>query len=219
MCFSPGADLAVGAVVGVVAVDTLRHVPAPRVLPLASLPLFFAVHEVDESFVWLGLDGRMPWSAGHAAAWLFLLMAFALPLLVPLAVATLEPDPGRRLLMVAIAAAGALSFVTMLFTLTRDPIGARIAGHHIEYVTSPPYATVLGVVYVATTCGSLLLASDRRIAVFGVVNLLAVAVLAWLTIGGLTSLWCMWAAIISLGVDAYVRQVKGVRSLRPETSL
>lgn len=204
---------------GAVAIDALWHVPAPRVLPLAALPLFFAVHELDESFVWFGLQDRVPSSVGHAAIWLFLVMAFALPLLVPLAVAAIEPDRGRRLLMTAIAAAGGASFLIMLITIVRGPIGARIAGHHIEYLTSPPFATLLGVVYVATTCGPLLLATERRIVAFGVANLVAVAALAWLTIGGLTSLWCMWAAIISVGVAAYVRQVGRAHALRTEADV
>ena len=39
----------------------------------------------------------------------------------------------------------------------------------------------------------------------------AVAVLVWLTVGGLTSLWCVWAAITSVAIDLYLRD-EGRRS-------
>ena len=53
--------------------------------------------------------------------------------------------------------------------------------------------------------GALLVASDRWIRDFGVSNLLAVGLLVWLTVGGLTSLWCVWAAITSVAIDLYLR--------------
>ena len=49
------------------------------------------------------------------------------------------------------------------------------------------------------------MASDRWIRDFGVSNLLAVGLLAWLTVGGLASLWCVWAAITSVAIDLYLR--------------
>jgi hypothetical protein len=60
------------------------------------------------------------------------------------------------------------------------------------------------------TCGSLVLSGYRRIAVFGVVNLVAVAVLAAVTLEGFASLWCGWAALTSVAIAWYLRQT-GVR--------
>ena len=30
-------------------------------------------------------------------------------------------------------------------------------------------------------------------------------VLVWLTVGGLTSLWCVWAAVTSVAIDLFLR--------------
>ena len=53
------------------------------------------------------------------------------------------------------------------------------------------------------------MSSDRLIVLFGVSNLVAVMVLAWLTVGGLTSLWCVWAAVTSVAIDVYLRRDEG----------
>jgi hypothetical protein len=44
VCFSPEADLLAGIVVGGVGIDALRHTRHRRYLPLALLPLLFALH-------------------------------------------------------------------------------------------------------------------------------------------------------------------------------
>jgi hypothetical protein len=206
MCFSAQADIVGGLVVGVVGVDALRHVSNRRQLPLAAVPVYFAVHELDEAVVWLALQGRLPWKAGQEAAWVFLVMAFLLPLLVPIAVSGIETVAWRRMLMAPLAAAGAVVAAVMVSVVVRGPISAAIVGHHIVYGTGQPYAIVLGVLYVVATCGSLLVSSHRTIVAYGVCNLAAVGLLVWLTLDGLTSLWCIWAAITSIGIAAYLRR-------------
>ena len=51
-----------------------------------------------------------------------------------------------------------------------------------------------------------MLSSERRIAAFGLANLAAVVLLAWLESSALTSLWCAWAAVTSLAIVAHLRR-------------
>jgi len=51
MCFSAQADLVAGLVVMAIGVDAVRHVQAPRQLPIASLPLLLGGHLLIETFV------------------------------------------------------------------------------------------------------------------------------------------------------------------------
>ena len=64
----------------------------------------------------------------------------------------------------------------------------------------------LAALYVLSTCGALLVSGDRWIRYFGFSNLVAVVVLVWLIVGGLTSLWCVWAAVTSVAIDLYLRE-------------
>lgn len=53
------------------------------------------------------------------------------------------------------------------------------------------------------------MSSDRWISAFGISNVVTVTFLAWLTVGGLTSLWCVWAAITTVAIDVCLRQEEG----------
>jgi hypothetical protein len=57
MCFSATANFVGSAVLGSIAVATLKEVTHRRQLLFAAIPALFAIHQFTEGFVWLGLDG------------------------------------------------------------------------------------------------------------------------------------------------------------------
>jgi len=205
VCFSPDADLAAGVVVTVIGVDAIRRAKTPKELPLAALPLLFGIHQLVEAFVWWGLAGEVPSRVGDAATWLYLAVAFILPFWVPMAVRGVEGSRRRRSVITAFAGIGLVVSLVLLGSIVVGPIHASVDGHHIEYSLTIPGGVSISILYVVATCGALLMASDRWIRDFGVSNLLAVGLLVWLTVGGLTSLWCVWAAITSVAIDLYFR--------------
>lgn len=209
MCFSPEMDLSTGVVVAAVGVDALRHVRRPAQVVLGALPALFALHQVDESLVWWGLRGQLPASVTHAAIYVFLAFAFALPFLVPLAMYRSERVPARRFAMAVLLVVGSATTGMLLSAIAGGPVGASIDGHHIAYTADVSYTVLLTVLYVLATCGALLAASDHLLAVFGLANLAAVGLLQWLTFTGLTSLWCAWAAAGSVAIAVYLRRVNG----------
>jgi hypothetical protein len=199
MCFSAEADFVGGAVIGVVGIATLAEVHTKRELPLAALPLAFAVHQLTEGFVWLGLEGGIARSWGDVATHLYLLYAWAvLPLLVPLAVALVEPDLRKRRWMLGLTAVGGAVGAYLLAAMTQTDISARIVGHTIHYQGAGNLGDAVTVLYVTVTCGAFLLSSHRRIVWFGFANLLAVVAVGWYQAAALTSLWCVWGAIASI---------------------
>ena len=205
MCWSAEADLAAGLVIGAVAIDAVHHVREPRQLPLASIPVVLAAHQLTEVFVWWGLDGKVSPSVWRAAVYAYLFVAFALPLLVPRAVAAIEPDERRRRLMNGLGIVGAVVAVVLLAGAMSGPVSAVDEGNHIAYHAELWRGGALTAVYVVATLGCALLSSHRFVVVFGVVNLVAVGVLAWLTMTGFVSLWCSWAAVTSLGIALHLR--------------
>ncbi|MGZ8596521.1 MAG: DUF6629 family protein [Actinomycetota bacterium] len=209
MCFAPEVDLVAGVVVTAVGVDSIRRARAPEELPLASLPLLLGIHLLIEVFVWRGLEGSVSSSVGDAAIWTYLAIAFILPVWVPLAVRGVEPSRTRQTIMTRLAGVGLVAMVLLFVSLVRGPVGAAVEGHHIAYFVDIPGGGIGGVLYVIAACGALLASSDRLIRIFGVSNLVAVTMLAWLTVGGLTSLWCVWAAVTSVAINRYLRQEEG----------
>jgi hypothetical protein len=65
MCFSPEGDLVGGVVVTAIGVDAIRHLRDRKDhLALAALPLVLGFHQIDETFVWWGLQGVVPHGVG-----------------------------------------------------------------------------------------------------------------------------------------------------------
>jgi len=207
VCYSPQADLVGGIVVGVIGVDALRHVDHREDhLAIASLPLVLGAHQIVEAFVWWGLQGHVATSVGRAALWTYLLVAFvALPIGIPLAVRAFEPDRRRRWLMDVFAAIGLVVGLYLFIEILRGPIDARLAPHHLAYSAPMSHGLIVTSLYVVAVCGALLLSSYRHVVIFGIANLIAVAILARLTIDGFASLWCAYAAVASGAIAAHMR--------------
>lgn len=206
MCFSPEADLLAGVVIGGVGVDALRHTRHRRWLPLALLPLLFGLHQVVEAFAWWGMEERLPARVGETATWLYL--AFALlvvPLLVPGAVRSVETDRRRRRMLLALVLLGTGVAAALLPGLLNGEAGAEAACRYIAYDAGVPYSGYVLPFYVVATCGAMLLSGNRRLVLFGVANLVVVAVLGWLLARGVISLWCVWAAVTSVFIAGEIR--------------
>lgn len=206
MCFSPEVDLTAGVVLGAVGIDALRHTRDRRELPLASLPALFAVHQLSEAFVWWDLTDRVSPSTGRLALWVYMLFAYVvLPVLAPGAITAVETDARRRRVLTRLTALGALVAVVYLSAMMRGPIGAVIQGHSLYFDAAVNHPVLVAAVYVVVACGSPLVSSHRDIRTFGFLNVVAVAVLSWVAFETFASLWCLWAAITSIALAAYLR--------------
>jgi hypothetical protein len=207
MCFSPQADLVGGAVVCGIGVDALRNVDRRAShIALASLPVLFGAHQLVESVVWFSLEGHLTPGLGRSALWVYLVVAFvALPVFVPIAVAAIEPSRWRRRLATSLGLVGVVVGGVLLAAMVRGPMTVAIRPYHLAYSVRLGDGGVIVALYVLATCGAALLSSDRRIVVFGVANLVAVVVIAQLTIDGLASVWCAWAAVISAAIALQMR--------------
>ena len=207
MCFSPQADIVGGLAICVIGVDAVRHVRRRReVLMLAWLPLLLGAHQLIEAIVWLWLQGHVPGGIGHVALWAYLLIALVLlPVFVPVAVTMLEPTRRRKLMMAPFVSIGAVIAVVLLAAMIRGPVGVRLAPYHLSYSLRLSYGLLIVAGYVVAVCGSLLVSGYRNVAIFGIVNLVAVIVIARLTISGFASVWCGWAALSSVAVALHCR--------------
>jgi hypothetical protein len=207
MCFSPQADFVAGALVAGVGVETLRRVRARRELIVGALPLLFGVHQLVEGFVWLGLRGQVSRGLGDVAKEGYIVYAHAvLPAIVPLGFMLIEPDRRRARAMLPIAFLGALLGVYLLWQVTAYPVGAHEEARCIDYTTHTPNDALIGLLYVAVTCGPALISSRRYVRWFGMVSLVGVIVTAVVRVDELTSLWCLYVAIVSVLILEHFRR-------------
>jgi hypothetical protein len=207
MCFSPEADFTAGAVVAAVGVQTLRRVREPRELIIGSLPLLFGAHQFVEGFVWLGLRGEVSSGVSSAAREAYIVFAHAvLPAIVPLGFALLEPNRRRAAWLWALATIGVLFGSYLLWQVTAYPVGAGEQAHCIDYTTHTPNDYLIGALYVVVTCGPALLSSRRYLRWFGLLSVVGVIATAIVRADELTSLWCVYAAFVSVLILEHFRR-------------
>ncbi len=217
MCFSAEADFVSGVVIGAIGVATLSKVEKPREIPLALLPVAFALHQIAEGFVWRDLDSGASHASG-VAVYLYVAFAWvALPVVAPFAIMILEPPGRRRRTIGLFVVMGAIAGAYLAAAVVRGDVSAHAVEHTIQYGGAGRYATAATVLYIVATCGAPLLSGFRAIVWFGVANLLAVAAFAAVQAEGLTSLWCTWAAVVSVLI--YLQFVRWRRGDEPEPEL
>ena len=198
MCFSAEADFVSGAVIGAIGVAALTQVERPRQIPLAALPLAFAAHQFTEGFVWRELEGGTTHATGPAV-YVYLLFAWVLlPVFVPLAIMLLEPPGRARRRIAGFVAIGAVASTYLSAALISGDVFARSGGHVVLYGGAGRYADAVTALYIVAACGAPLLSSFRIVRRFAVANLAAVGVVAAVQAEGLTSIWCSWAAVVSV---------------------
>ena len=207
MCFSPQADFTAGAVIAGVGAQTLRRVRVRRELVVGVLPLLLGIHQLVEGFVWLGLRGEVSPRLGDTAKETYIVFAHAiLPALVPLGFTLLEPERRRAQWMWPLVGLGLLLGAYLLWQVTAYPVGAQLQTRCIDYTTHTPNDLLIGVFYVVVTCGPALISSRRYLRWFGAVSLIGVIAAALVRVDELTSLWCVYVALVSVLILEHFRR-------------
>jgi hypothetical protein len=210
MCFSPEAVIGGGLLICAIGVDAVRHIGQRReFIAMAWIPVLLGAHQFIEALVWLWLQGHVPRGIGHVALWAYLLIAFvALPVFIPLAVIALEPTRRRKQLMAPFALIGTVIAAILLAAMVRGPVSVKLAPYHLSYSIRLSDGLLIVALYVVAVCGPLLVSGYRNVALFGIVNLVAVIIIARLTVSGFASVWCGWAAITSAAITLHCRVAK-----------
>ncbi len=190
------ADLVAGTALLPVAVGALREVKHWREVPFASLPTVFAVHQFLEAAVWP--NGVVPAGMAHLALRAYIFIALPLlPALVPSAVLMLEPR-GARLRVAPFAVLGAVVSAYLAVVVLTEPVGVTTCPHALKYQTGVHDGYLWAVLYIVAVIGPALMSGYRSIVVFGLANLVGLIVVAVLYVQAFASLWCIYAAVLSV---------------------
>jgi hypothetical protein len=207
VCFSATADFVGSAVLGTIGVATLREVKHPRELLFAAMPCLFALHQFTEGFVWMGLDGTLPPLATRGAGAAYVLYVQGLlPFLLPLGVLLLEPTRYRQRQMLGFVTLGGMLMVYMLWGLIAYPLNISIEQHSIVYQNAVTTTTVVAMLYVVATCGSLFFSGFKTLVVLAWANLIGLTVVMMVKRYAFTSIWCAYAAAVSVIIYVFFRR-------------
>ena len=212
-------NFTLAGVIGVVGVVTLRKVSTPHEVVFASLPLLFALHQFSEGFVWLGVEKMIGARALEMAETLFIYYAQGvLPFLIPLAVWLIEKDSFKRKIVAILAVIGLGVAVYTMYGLATVPSSVSVINNTLYYKNPWTENYYDAILYILTTCGSLMLSSSISIQIFGFLNLLGLIIIFLLRPYGFTSLWCLYAATISGLLYFYFveRRIRFLQELKKE---
>lgn len=206
MCFSATASFVSAGLMGVSGLAALASVRQPREIPLAAVPLVFAIHQSIEGALWLTLPNAPDESASMALTYAFLVFALVFwPVYGPLAVLAIEPDRMRRRLQIVCLVAGSIAALYLGWRLAALAHVSSIENDHIVYRASSAVPRVIILMYLLATGLAPIVGSDSMVRSFGLVVLLGLAVSCLFYWEALTSVWCFFAATGSFIILAHFR--------------
>ncbi len=201
MCFSAEASFAGGIVISIIGIATITKVHKPSQLVFASIPLFFGIQQFAEGFLWLMLPNPDAIIAQKFATYLFLIMAdFLWPMMIPLAVLLMEKNEKKKRILRVFAITGLLLSLYYAFCLLSFNIYPQISGYHILYKTDFPKSLAMFAfaIYLIVTIIPLFVSSIQRTHLLGALMFLSCLITAIFFRQYLTSVWCFFAALISV---------------------
>ena len=207
MCFSATADFTGSVVLGAIGVATLIQVKERRELLLAAVPCLFAIHEFIEGFVWLGLNGTLSLQVAHNAGAAYVLFAQGLlPFLLPFSVFLIEPTKRQRQRMLGFVILGGVLALYLLWGLIAYPLEISAQSNSILYFNVITTTTLVAVLYVVATCGSLFFSGFPALIALGWYNLVGLLVVMMVKRYAFTSVWCAYAAAVSVVIFFFFRR-------------
>ena len=198
MCYSAPASLAASGVLAVSGIATLRINKKKSEVPLSLFPLIFAVHQLTEGLLWLNHTGVVPDTYKPGLVYAFVLIAFVFwPIYVPFSAYMTETGRMRRKIIIFCQLIGIYIGITFLVSIIRNTPDATFLEHSISYgVHGPPKS--LAPYMIAVTI-PFLIATDKKLLLFGIALLIACGTAVYTACSGtFPSVWCFYAAILSL---------------------
>ncbi|MCF7821479.1 MAG: hypothetical protein K9M17_03435 [Mariprofundaceae bacterium] len=214
MCFSATASFIVGGSLTLLGAVTLKQVTGGKKRgaerPFAAIPLLFGIQQLVEGVLWLSIRNDID-QVRMAMTYLFTFFSHLLwPVYVPYAIALMERgrniEPWRRNVMWGFRAAGIVVAALLLQLVATQPLMA-VADEHIIYLTPFFYDWPMMVLYIAATCVVAFFSSHLLIRLFGLMVFLFFFVSYWFYTQAFFSVWCFFAAILSLIIYIHFRRV------------
>jgi len=209
MCFSAGASFAGGAVLSAIGAASVRSARNKSQKLFASVPLLFAFQQFSEGIVWLTLRSGENHKLLMTASYLFLVFALVVwPSILPLAVRKLEEDRNRKRIITWMMAAGMILSGYYTFCLIAFNVTPVISEFHIKYINDfpKPLSDSAFVIYALATLGPLFASGVKRMYLFGILVTLSCIVTGIFYREYLTSVWCFFAALISVVIYWIVKE-------------
>src|SRR6478736_5036710 len=203
MCFSATASFGASAVLGTIGVIALRKTTRPEQKLFAAIPIFFALQQLSEGFVWLTFMHAYWEPFRSLFAHIFLVFALLVwPLWVPLSVWLMETENRFRKLLLGLVFFGLGFAVLVGFFLFSHSVFPEILNHHIHYKLGFKAGLAKGssLLYFIPTVLPPLFSPNLRVKLVGGFLFGSYLLSQFYFPQSVVSVWCYLAAFVSLVV-------------------
>jgi hypothetical protein len=211
MCFSASASFVAGSVLTSIGVASVKKVNTKEHYLFASIPIIFGIQQIAEGFIWLGLNDAENGSYLQIATHLFIFIAQVIwPIWVPLSILFLNKKNRRKSLQKILVILGAGLSMYMCYCLYWFHIEAKIIDHHIAYYQAYPISNKYYVIvsYGLATILPALISQIKNMWILGLSLLLSYLITAIFYQSFTLSVWCFFAAVISVNVYLIILQIR-----------
>lgn len=217
MCISATVSYSAAAVLattGVYAVQQARLLPPPYWL-WALIPALFGFQQAFEGGVWQALNAGKAHAALTFALGFHFFSHFLWLWWLPLSSYLVEQNKIRKRVFAGCALFGAFAGTLVYAVMLLHPEWMTVAvkEHSLVYDFSVPYRSDIQIpvtplmLYGLTILVPLLFSSRRQIRIFGVLLVLSMALASEIRNAAFVSVWCFFAALLSLYIVHMIRQL------------
>ena len=206
MCFSATASFGASAALGVIGIIAVTKAKTNPQKLFAIIPLIFSVQQLVEGFLWLSIKNPGMESWQPLLTYTYLVFAMGVwPLWIPLTVRLLENDPRSKKIMNVLLGVGILVGIVVALVLSLYPVQVIATHHHLHYAFNFPQVPrnlimAFTVLYIMATIITPFISGIARMKWLGVVFLVSYLLAVIFYNGFVISVWCFFAAVLSLVV-------------------
>ena len=205
MCFSATASFSAGALLSAAGVFAMSKTKNPKVLPFASSPLLFGLQQITEGVVWITASDPELAFWKTASMYLYLIIAFVVwPIFIPIGTWMMEPIKARKKVLSYFLWVGGAAGLYFLANFIALDVTAEIQSHHILYSYPVPFQDIIGTLilglYVTAMGMPLLISSLKGMRFLWVVMFGSMVLALIIYYQFVVSIWCFFAAILSIVV-------------------
>jgi len=197
MCFSATASFVAGVSLSVIGVATVRKTKQKVELPFAMIPLLFGMQQIIEGLLWLSFryDAHL---LNVTTTYIFTLFSHVLwPIFVPFAIGLMESTTWRKKVISLFLIMGIAVGLYNFYFIVKYPVIAKI-NCNMVYVSPHFHKLQVMALYLLSTGASCFFSSHKIINILGVLSLLLFMVAYWFYTVAFFSVWCFFAAILSI---------------------
>jgi hypothetical protein len=212
MCFSTSASFGASAILAIAGIASIKKVQAPSQLMFASIPIIFSIQQFTEGFVWLALINGTHKDLQRIPIYIFVVFAQVIwPVWVPLSILLIEKNGNRRKVFSLLVGVGLIISLYHIYCLASYHISATVSPYHINYELDFPlrHFAILGSFYLLTIIMPPFISSVKRMSLIGILLFTSFLISKLYFNDFVISVWCFFAALVSLLVFLIMRDLKG----------